>query len=440
MTEARIFSPAVLRKRGYKILCRTIKRMSAKSVADAEKTAAQSVAHGGAASDDGMVDSDDDDGGDGSGSEGSNETDYREMGRMATKASATQAQALLRKPQPPRKGPALDDGRAGSDDESIMGMRRRFPGGGGAVALPPGARPPPPGLPSIGGGGDPDMVLSAEQQKQQLLIRLRELSNMGWKPSKSYTMNSALPEMEMEVQYLEKTMKEARSREKRRKLLVMGVRFLEEANEWAGPFLRLKGWHKSVSAHAEEFDEVTAELAEKYGSSMEMPPEGKLLMLLGQSAYMHHVQAIAAEAFVRQNLPSPEEMARANPELMQTMMQLMHAKAAQAQAAGAVKGGGAPSVSGGRGAVSGAADPIAPGMEDDGDDTPPGDDEIERLTALKAKALPKGTLYRRTERNGANVPSYTDMRMPPMTRRRPPRGAASVATAGDDDDDDVAFG
>lgn len=248
-------------------------------------------------------------------------------------------------------------------------------------------------------------------------------------------------------------MKETRARDRRRKLLVQFTRLIEGINDWAGPLFRLEGWHKSVAANAAEFDEVTGELEQKWGGSMSMGPEATLLFMLSQSAYMHHVQAIAAEMFVRQNLPTPEEMARANPQLMQTMMQIMKAKAAHAQAAQmAVPAGDAPAVRGrGRGAaVSGAADPIHPDMVDDdddgggaaADDSPPGDDEIERLS-LRAKALPKGTLYRRTERTGANVPSYTDMRMPPVTRRQPPGpGGVSAATAGggDDDDDDVSFG
>ena len=111
---------------------------------------------------------------------------------------------------------------------------------------------------------------------------------------------------------------------------VSGAEFL---NSKFDPFdIKLDGWSESVNENIEDFDEVFEQLYEKYGGDGEIAPELKLLMMLGGSAFMFHLQ----NTMFKSSLPGMDDILKQNPELMK---QFASAAVGSMNAPG---GGGAP--------------------------------------------------------------------------------------------------
>jgi len=84
------------------------------------------------------------------------------------------------------------------------------------------------------------------------------------------------------------------------------------------PFdLKLDGWSEQVNENIDEYDEIFAELHEKYKSKAQMAPELKLLFQLGGSAIMLHM----TNTMFKSALPGMDDIMRQNPELMQQFTQ-----------------------------------------------------------------------------------------------------------------------
>jgi len=74
------------------------------------------------------------------------------------------------------------------------------------------------------------------------------------------------------------------------KILLTTITALEFLNTKFDPFdLKLDGWSESVHENIDDYNEVFGELYEKYKSNTKMPPEVKLIMMVGGSAAMVHL-------------------------------------------------------------------------------------------------------------------------------------------------------
>ena len=118
------------------------------------------------------------------------------------------------------------------------------------------------------------------------------------------------------------------------KILLTTVTALEFLNNKFDPFdLKLDGWSESIHENIDDYGEIFGELYEKYRTSTKVPPEIKLIMMIGGSAAMVHL----TNTMFKSSLPGMEDMLKQNPEMMKQF-----AQAAQNQ----MGGGGSPNQSG----------------------------------------------------------------------------------------------
>jgi Family of unknown function (DUF5767) len=128
-------------------------------------------------------------------------------------------------------------------------------------------------------------------EKTTLLFKLDRLEKMGETVSKRYTLSDDIYELRTEVARLEKNRNLQKSIKFQRSLLVSFSSGLEFMNTRYDPIgANLEGWSETVHDKIDEYDDVFAELAEKYSTSSTMPPELKLVMLIVSSAFMCHLQ------------------------------------------------------------------------------------------------------------------------------------------------------
>jgi hypothetical protein len=96
---------------------------------------------------------------------------------------------------------------------------------------------------------------------------------------------------------------------------ITGIEFL---NSKFDPFdVKLDGWAEQVGENLEEYDDIFAELHDKYKSKAKMAPELKLLFQLGGSAIMLHM----TNTMFKSAIPGMDDIMRQNPDLMQKFTQ-----------------------------------------------------------------------------------------------------------------------
>ena len=96
---------------------------------------------------------------------------------------------------------------------------------------------------------------------------------------------------------------------------ITGIEFL---NNKFDPFdLKLDGWSEQINENVDDYDEIFAELHEKYKSKAKMAPELKLLFQLGGSAIMLHM----TNTMFKSAMPGMDDIMRQNPELMKQFTQ-----------------------------------------------------------------------------------------------------------------------
>jgi hypothetical protein len=118
--------------------------------------------------------------------------------------------------------------------------------------------------------------------------------------------------------------RERRKREKNNseklgaKILMTTITALEFLNNKFDPFdLKLDGWSESVHENIDDYNDVFGELYEKYKTSAKVPPEIKLMMMVGGSAAMVHL----TNTMFKSSLPGMEEMMKQNPDMMKQFAQ-----------------------------------------------------------------------------------------------------------------------
>lgn len=127
-------------------------------------------------------------------------------------------------------------------------------------------------------------------KKIDLLRKLSDLKTKGYKLTKEYDFNSSIEEMEYEYDLL-KSFADRRNGIKLYKNTIINLTNLVEFfNEKYDPFgAQLEGWAEHMSVEVDSYDDVLEELYEKYkGAGKSLPPEIKLLILIGFSASAFH--------------------------------------------------------------------------------------------------------------------------------------------------------
>ena len=152
------------------------------------------------------------------------------------------------------------------------------------------------------------------KDKFEYLRKLEALEKKGITLSKQYNMDSTLSEMQGEYESLKSEAERKNSVKFQGKMLMAAITGLEFLNNKFDPFdLHLDGWSEQVNENVDDYDEIFAELHEKYRSKATMAPELKLLFQLGGSACMLHM----TNSMFKNSIPGMDDIMRQNPELMQ---------------------------------------------------------------------------------------------------------------------------
>ena len=163
--------------------------------------------------------------------------------------------------------------------------------------------------------------LTAEEmlkEKFKYLRKLEELEKKGAKLTKNYNMDSSLAEMQGEYETLISEKESSNAVQFQGKMLMACVTGLEFLNNKFDPFdIKLDGWSEQVNENLDDYDEIFAELHDKYKSKAKMAPELKLLFQLGGSAIMLHM----TNTMFKSSMPGMDDIMRQNPELMQQFTQ-----------------------------------------------------------------------------------------------------------------------
>ena len=200
---------------------------------------------------------------------------------------------------------------------------------------------------------NPDVNVPKEPQltKKQLLAekfkylrKLETIERKGAKLSKKYSMEDSLDEMRGEYELLMAEKERSNSTKFQGKIMMACVTALEFLNNKFDPFdFKLDGWSESVQENIDDYDEIFAELHDKYSSKAKMAPELKLLFQLGGSAVMLHM----TNTMFKSAMPGMDYIMRQNPELMQQFTQAAVSSMGQQNPGfgnfmGGIMGGGQP--------------------------------------------------------------------------------------------------
>ena len=151
------------------------------------------------------------------------------------------------------------------------------------------------------------------KEKFEILRKLEALETKGATLSKKYSMDSDLNEMKGEFEFLMNEKEKDNSMKFQGKVLTTLITGIEFLNNKFDPFdIKLDGWSEQINENVDDFDEIFAELHEKYKSKAKMAPEIKLLFQQASSGIMIHM----TNTMFKSALPGMDDIMRQNPDLM----------------------------------------------------------------------------------------------------------------------------
>jgi hypothetical protein len=127
------------------------------------------------------------------------------------------------------------------------------------------------------------------REKSELLFKFSKLNIKGKWSSLKLDMNSTLDDIKNEYERVKNEIQTERSVAFFKRMLLLGVQGVEMMNTKFDPMgVDLEGWSEAMgySMENQEYDEVMAELYEKYKGRGQMSPEVKLIFMIISSATM----------------------------------------------------------------------------------------------------------------------------------------------------------
>lgn len=127
------------------------------------------------------------------------------------------------------------------------------------------------------------------REKSELLYKFSKLNVKGKWSSLQLNMNNSLDEIKNEYERVKNEIQNERSVAFLKRMLLLGVQGVEMMNTRFDPLgVDLDGWSESMgySLENQEYDEVLAELYEKYKGAGNMSPEVRLIFMIISSATM----------------------------------------------------------------------------------------------------------------------------------------------------------
>lgn len=169
--------------------------------------------------------------------------------------------------------------------------------------------------------GDPDKVNTSKdtiRERFSYLRKLEELELKGVRLTRKYTMDSSLEEMKGEYENIIAEKEKSNNVKFQGKMLMACITGLEFLNSKFDPFdVKLDGWAEQVNENLNDYDEIFAELHDKYKSKATLAPELKLLFQLGGSAIMLHM----TNTMFKSSIPGIDDIMKQNPDLMHKFTQ-----------------------------------------------------------------------------------------------------------------------
>jgi len=151
------------------------------------------------------------------------------------------------------------------------------------------------------------------REKFKYLRKLETLETKGVTLTKKYTMESPLAEMQGEYEMIMEEKARSNSVKFQGNMLMACINGIEFLNNRFDPFdIKLDGWSDQINENLNDYDDVFAELYDKYKSRASMAPELKLLFQLGGSAMMVHM----TNTMFKSAMPGMDDILRQNPDLM----------------------------------------------------------------------------------------------------------------------------
>ena len=151
------------------------------------------------------------------------------------------------------------------------------------------------------------------REKFKYLKKLEALEKKGVEISKKYNMESSLLEMQGEYETIMEEKAKQNSVKFQGNMMMAMINGIEFLNNRFDPFdIKLEGWGEQINENITDYDEIFAELYEKYKSRAAMAPELKLLFQLGGSGMMVHM----TNTMFKTSMPGMDDIMRQNPDLM----------------------------------------------------------------------------------------------------------------------------
>jgi hypothetical protein len=151
------------------------------------------------------------------------------------------------------------------------------------------------------------------KKKYALLRKIRRLETKGVEFSQSYNMSSSLAEMDGEYNSIIDEKAKVNSVKFQGSVLLNMVQAVEYLNSEYDPFdINLDGMGEQINDNINDYDDIFAELHDKYSTDSGMAPELKLLFQVGSAAMSVH---LTNSLFKTSAAPDMEEVFRQNPDM-----------------------------------------------------------------------------------------------------------------------------
>ena len=155
-----------------------------------------------------------------------------------------------------------------------------------------------------------------KNEKIDLIYKFKRLENQGIRTTMNYNMNSGLDDMRNEYIKLKKQRETENSIKFQRKMLMACITGVEYLNGKFDPFdVNLEGWSESIMENISDYDEVFEELHDKYGESVKMAPELKLISMVAGSGFMFHL----TNSLFKSATPDLKDILKQNPDIMKNI-------------------------------------------------------------------------------------------------------------------------
>lgn len=150
-------------------------------------------------------------------------------------------------------------------------------------------------------------------RKMECLAKLMYIKNSGIQLTKNYNLNSDIESMEAEIKYHTDRESKKKGVNLAKSILCNCITGIEFLNEKYDPFgFKLNGWSDQVKTNKDDYDEVLADLYEKYKfSGTKLEPELKLILMIVISAGSFHISQSLSSI-----LPGMDTILKNNPELL----------------------------------------------------------------------------------------------------------------------------